>query len=85
MPTQTEQCNGLATRSGVLLSATAIGATRIGSWLLLVLWLLGISVFLAAEFRVKAAEVAGIAIAAVALTMMGRALNRIEVSNAGQD
>jgi hypothetical protein len=39
---------------------------------------LGIGVFLAAEFRVKAAEVAGIAVAAVALTMMGIALNRIE-------
>jgi hypothetical protein len=68
-----------------LLSATAIGATGIDSWLLLVLWLLGINVFLAAELRVKAAEVAGIAIAAVALTMMGRALNGIEVSNAGRD
>lgn len=63
---------------GPVLLGLGIARARIGSWLLFVLWLFGIGVFLAAEFRVKAVEVAGIAIAAVALTMMGRALNRID-------
>jgi hypothetical protein len=70
---------------GPSLLALGIARAGIGSWLLLVLWLLGIGVFLAAEFRVKAAEVAGIAVAAVALVMMGKALSRIDVSRTVED
>jgi len=45
----------------------------LGSWLPLVLWVTGIGTFLASEFTVKAGEVAGIGLAAVALALIGRA------------
>lgn len=56
----------------------AIGLRRAGlaSWLPLVLWVLGIGLFLATEFTLKAGEIAGIGIAAVALTLIGWAGSR---------
>jgi hypothetical protein len=63
---------------GPVLVGVGIVRARIGSWLIVALWALGIGVFVATEFRLKATEVVGIAVAAVALTMMGRALTRIE-------
>jgi hypothetical protein len=55
-----------------------VGLQRSGAtgWLPLVLWTLGIGTFVATEFTVKAAESLGIGLAAVALTLMGRALSR---------
>ncbi len=55
-----------------------VGARRAGlaGWLPLVLWVLGIGTFVATEFVLKAAEVAGIGVAAVALTLLGAALGR---------
>lgn len=57
--------------SGVLLLPVADA-------LIVALWALGIGMFVATEFRLKATEVVRIAVAAAALTMMGRALTRIE-------
>jgi len=58
-----------------------IGLRRagMGSWLPVVLWVAGIGTFLASEFTVKAGEVAGIGLAAVALALIGRATSATSV------
>lgn len=58
--------------------ALAVGLRRAAmtGWLPLALWLVGIGTFVAAEFTIKAAESAGIAVAASALVLMGLALSR---------
>ena len=48
----------------------------LAGWLPLALWVVGIGTFVATEFVVKAAETAGIAVAAVALALLGNALGR---------
>lgn len=55
----------------------AIGLKRAGlaSWLPLAAWVAGIAVFLGTEFVIKAGEVAGIALAGVALVLLGRAVD----------
>ena len=60
----------------------AFGLRRAGmvGWLPLVLWVVGIGTFLATEFASKAGEVTGIAMAALALALGGRA-----ASNAGPE
>jgi hypothetical protein len=63
---------------GPVFVGVGIVRARTGSWLIVALWALGIGMFVATEFRIKVTEVAGIAVAAAALTMMGRALTRIE-------
>jgi hypothetical protein len=52
----------------------AVGLHRAGgaSWLPLVLWVAGVATFMASEFTLKAGEVAGIAVASVALSLIGR-------------
>jgi len=60
--------------SGILL---AVAARRSGSgWLPLVLWLLGIGLFLGSEFAVKPLEALGIGLAGCSLVLSGRALRR---------
>ena len=51
----------------------ALGLRRAGlaGWLPLVAWVVGIGAFLATEFTIKAGEIAGIGLAAVALTLIG--------------
>lgn len=58
--------------------ALAVGLRRAAmtSWLPLALWVVGIGTFMATEFTIKAAESAGIALAAIALVLMGMALSR---------
>lgn len=60
----------------VVLAAGLLRARRGGAlpWVGLACWLLGIGAFVATEFTVKATEVAGIAVATVALVLLGRAL-----------
>lgn len=62
----------------------AIGLRRAGlvGWGPLVAWVLGIGVFLGTEFVLKAGEVAGIALAAVALAWIGRTASRLEDTRA---
>lgn len=59
----------------VLLS---IGMRRSGraSWLPLVLWVAGIATFIASEFSSKPGEIVGIALASVALALIGHAASR---------
>lgn len=56
----------------------AIGMRRAGraSWLPLILWVVGIGTFLASEFSFKLGEITGIALASVALALLGRAASR---------
>jgi hypothetical protein len=70
---------------GPVLVGVGIVRARTGSWLIVTLWALGIGLFVATEFGIKATEVIGIAVAAVALTMMGRALTRIEAPDLRAD
>lgn len=58
----------LALLLGPLLLAVAV---RRATWLPLVLWVGGIGLFVVSEFQVKALEVAGIGLAAVALVLLG--------------
>lgn len=55
-----------------------VGLRRAGlaGWPPVVLWVLGIGLFIATEFSVKPAEVAGIATASIALVWMGRSIDR---------
>ncbi len=55
-----------------------VGARRSGatSWWPLVLWVVGIGLFVATEFAVKAGEIAGIALACTGLVWMGVAVLR---------
>lgn len=59
----------------------AVGLRRAGAagWLPLLAWLVGIVGFLAAEFTVKAGEVAGIGLATVAPALIGHAVDRVGV------
>ncbi|WP_040338274.1 hypothetical protein [Candidatus Blastococcus massiliensis] len=68
----------------VVLAAGLLRARRAGAlpWAALACWLLGIGAFVATEFTVKATEVAGIAVATVALVLLGRALSRPEEETA---
>jgi hypothetical protein len=59
----------------------AVGARRAGRgghlpWAALVCWLVGIGVFMATEFTVKAGEIGGLAAATVGLALVGVALAR---------
>lgn len=66
----------------------ALGLRRAGltGWLPLVAWVVGIGTFLATEFTVKAGEIAGIGLAAVALTLIGwSASGRIPASDVDTD
>jgi hypothetical protein len=56
---------------GPVLLALGLRRAGLAGWLPLVGWVVGIGVFLATEFTVKAGEIAGIGIAAVALTRIG--------------
>lgn len=56
----------------------ALGLRRadLAGWTPLVVWVLGTGLFLATEFTVKAGEIVGIGLAALALTLIGRAASR---------
>ena len=60
----------------------ASGLRRAGSstWWPLVFWVVGLGTFLATEFTVKAGEIAGIGVAAVALILIGRAVEALPPS-----
>lgn len=58
----------------------AAGVLRAGAgprgWLALVAWVVGVGAFVVSEFSVKAVEVAGLAVATVALALLGDCLAR---------
>lgn len=61
---------------GPVLLAVGLRRAGLAAWWPLVAWVVGIGAFLVTEFTVKAGEVAGIAVAAVALGLIGRASSR---------
>ena len=61
---------------GPILMAVGLRRAGLTGWLPLVLWIAGIGTFVATEFVVKAAETAGIAVAALALALLGAAAGR---------
>lgn len=61
----------------LLLGPVVLGvAVRRTTWLPLLLWVLGIALFVMTEFQVKAGEVIGIGLASAALVLLGLALTR---------
>ena len=61
---------------GPVLLALGLRRAGLAGWLPLVAWVVGIGAFLATEFTIKAGEIAGIGLAAVALTLIGWAASR---------
>ena len=61
---------------GPILMAIGVHRAGLAGWLPLALWVVGIGTFVATEFVLKAAETAGIAVAALALALLGVALGR---------
>lgn len=68
---------------GPLLLALGLRRAGLGSLLPLVLWVVGIGVFLTTEFTVKAGEIAGILSAAAALAVIGWSASRRATSSDG--
>lgn len=60
---------------GPVLVGVGLRRAGLAGWLPLALWLIGVGTFLATEFTAKAGEIAGIALAAAALALVGRALD----------
>ena len=61
---------------GPVLLAVGLRRAGLAAWWPLAAWVVGIGAFIATEFTVKAGEVAGIALAAVALGLIGQASSR---------
>lgn len=61
---------------GPVLLALGLRRAGLAGWLPPVVWVVGIGLFLATEFTVKAGEIVGIGIAAVALTLIGWSASR---------
>lgn len=62
---------------GPALLAVGLRRARLAGWWPLITWVLGIGVFLGTEFTIKAGEVIGIALAALALGLIGRAADQL--------
>lgn len=62
---------------GPILLGVGVRRARLGNWLPLVLWVVGIGIFIGTEFSVKAGEITGIAVASSGLVLLGRALGSV--------
>lgn len=60
---------------GPVLLAVGLKRSGLAGWLPLAAWVIGMAAFLGTEFRVKAAETAGIAISCLGLALAARALD----------